>query len=419
MTINLPKLDLDFIPYGRHVIDEDDCNAVLAALRSSNLTQGKAVDLFEERLASICGASHACVVANGTAALHLAIMALKLPPESYAITTPITFAATSNAMLYNGLTPVFTEIDESSGLMCMDSCEKLITELRAQGKKVSVVIPVHYSGAVCDMERLWKLSDRHGFRVVEDASHALGARYANGNPVGSDQRTSFTTISFHPVKHIATGEGGVILSNDAILHDRVLRLRSHGILRDAERFQNKNEAFDPDTGDINPWYYEMQDLGFNYRMPDINAALGYSQTQKFDRLLERRHQIAGTYTKAFEHNGRFVPLKADTAGASAFHLYVILLNDHELVKRRAALMNLLKNRGIGTQVHYIPVPLLPYYARLGYDTPASALRFYRRCLSIPMYSGMTDNQVHKVVMELNRCTEETLSRPPVSGRQNA
>lgn len=409
MTINLPKLDLDFIPYGRHVIDEDDCNAVLAALRSSNLTQGKAIDLFEESLASICGSAHACAVANGTAALHLAIMSLEPQPGSYAITTPITFAATSNAMLYNALIPIFTEIDESTGLMCMDSCEKILGELHSQGKKVSLVIPVHYSGAVCDMERLWKLSDRHAFHVVEDASHALGARYGNGNPVGSDYRTSFTTISFHPVKHIATGEGGVILSNDAILHDRVLRLRSHGILRDAQRFQNKNEAFDPKTGVINPWYYEMQHLGFNYRMPDINAALGYSQAQKFNRFLERRHQIARTYDDAFEKNTYFTPLKSDTSGNSAYHLYVILFRDENLWKQKAALMNHLKSSGIGTQVHYIPVPMLPYYASLGYSVPASAMKFYRRCLSIPMYSGITDQELCKVISVVSESCEKLLS----------
>jgi dTDP-4-amino-4,6-dideoxygalactose transaminase len=288
MTIELPKLDQAFIPYGRHVIEQDDCDAVIVALKSANLTQGRAVNLFEDELARISGAHHACAVTNGTAALHLAVKALAPEPGSFAITTPITFAASANALLYNNLKPVFTEVDEATGLMSMDSCEAILRKLAAEGKNVSVVVPVHFSGAVCDMDRLWHLSAAFGFNIVEDASHALGARYANGNPVGSDARTSFTTISFHPVKHIATGEGGVILSNNAKLQDKVSQLRSHGILRDGDRFLNRTEAFDAETGEVNPWYYEMQDLGFNYRMPDINAALGYSQARKFDRFLRSR-----------------------------------------------------------------------------------------------------------------------------------
>ena len=419
MTIDLPKLDPDFIPYGRHVIDSDDCDAVLAALNSANLTQGKAVDLFERQLNAICGSLHACAVANGTAALHLAVKSLNPAPGSYAITTPITFAATSNALLYNGLTPIFTEVEESTGLMSMDSCESILKDLASRNKKVSVVVPVHFSGAVCDMERLWDLSATWGFKVVEDASHALGACYAGGDPVGSDNRSAFTTISFHPVKHIATGEGGVILSNNSQLQDSVMQLRSHGILRDPARFVNRDEAFDKKTGEINPWYYEMQDLGFNYRMPDINAALGYSQTMKFDRFLTRRHEIARSYDEAFKNNPLLLPLKPGTGGASAYHLYVVLLKDETLWKQKAGLMNLLKSRGIGTQVHYIPVPLLPYYAQLGYTVPASAMRFYRKCLSIPMYSGMSDQQVQKVVYELNRCMNEILADTPANGSPRA
>lgn len=408
MTIELPKLDQTFIPYGRHVIEQDDCDAVVAALKSANLTQGKAVNLFEDELARISGASYACAVTNGTAALHLAVKTLAPEPGSFAITTPITFAASSNALLYNGLTPVFTEIDETTGLMSMDSCEAILKQLAADGKKVSVVVPVHFSGAVCDMERLWQLSEKWGFQVVEDASHALGAKYANGAPVGSDRRTAFTTISFHPVKHIATGEGGIILSNDHGLQDQVIRLRSHGILRDDDRFINRAEAFDQETGETNPWYYEMQDLGFNYRMPDINAALGYSQARKFDRFLRRRHEIADAYDRAFEKNFRFLPLSPGKTGASSYHLYVITFLEDTLCRRRAALMNLLKSCGIGTQVHYIPVPMLPYYQARGYKVPDSAMRFYRRCLSIPMYAGMTDAQVETVILELNRCTEEIM-----------
>ncbi len=419
MTIDLPKLDEAFIPYGRHVIDQSDCDAVIAALRSSNLTQGKAVTLFEEKLAGICGSRHACAVTNGTAALHLAVMALSPEPGTHAITTPITFAASANALLYNGLTPAFTEVDEATGLMCMDSCETLLKQLADAGKKVSVVIPVHFSGAVCDMERLWALSARWGFKIVEDASHALGAKYANGSPVGSDPRTAFTTISFHPVKHIATGEGGVILSNDDRLHDKVSRYRSHGILRESDRFINRAEAFDKETGEINPWYYEMQDLGFNYRMPDINAALGFSQAEKFGMFLQRRHEIALMYDQAFDQNVRFERLSPGTHGTSAYHLYVIMFRDEALSKRRAALMNLLKSRGIGTQVHYIPVPLLPYYETRGYKVPASAMRFYRRCLSIPMYAGLTDDQVNKVITELNRCTEEIIATSQVRGDRHA
>ena len=198
-----------------------------------------------------------------------------------------------------------------------------------------------------------------------------------------------------------------------------MQLRSHGILRDPARFVNRDEAFDKKTGEINPWYYEMQDLGFNYRMPDINAALGYSQTMKFDRFLTRRHEIARSYDEAFKNNPLLLPLKPGTGGASAYHLYVVLLKDETLWKQKAGLMNLLKSRGIGTQVHYIPVPLLPYYAQLGHTVPASAMRFYRKCLSIPMYSGMSDQQVQKVVYELNRCMNEILADTPANGSPRA
>ncbi len=403
MDLNLPGIDQQLIPYGRQQIDEIDCDAVTQALRSANLTQGKAVDLFESNLASTCSSPHAVAVANGTAALHLAFRALDCAPGAVAITTPVTFAATANAMLYCGLRPVFTDIDERSGLMCMDSLESILRRLDAKGCRTAAVVPVHYSGAICDMDRLWTLKSRYGFKIIEDASHALGGKYASGGSVGSDPRTEFCTFSFHPVKHIATGEGGAVTTHDARMSLRIMALRSHGITRDSSTFLNPEDAFDPETGESHPWYYEMQDLGFNYRLPDINAALGVSQLRKLPSFIERRRQIAELYDTAFSDTPLIAPIRSDLFGTSAYHLYVIQLKAGYLIEQKHKLVTQLRTRGIGTQVHYIPVPRLPYYTRMGYETPQSAMRFYNCSLSIPMFAALTDTQAQRVISEVLEC----------------
>lgn len=400
MNLNLPPIDENFIPYGRQVIDDQDCDAVIQALKSGNLTQGRAVDLFEEQLAAACGAPAAIAVTNGTAALHLAVSALDINPGSIAITTPITFAATANALLYCGIRPVFTEVDDASGLMCMDSLQKIIKKLDSAGTPAAAVLPVHYSGAVCDMERLWSLKDTYGFQIIEDASHALGARYASGKIVGSDSRSEFCTFSFHPVKHIATGEGGAIVTHSQSFRDNVTSLRSHGITRDPRKYSNRNEAFVGDSKEPLPWYYEMQSLGYNYRMPDINAALGISQLSKFPQFIERRRRIASIYDRAFKTQSLLHPISSGQFGTSSYHLYVIKLTSRAQTNEKLAIVKDLRRKGIGTQVHYIPVPQLPYYENLGYSTPASARQFYQSCLSIPMFAGLNDADANKVATEV-------------------
>jgi perosamine synthetase len=387
------------IQYGKHHIDESDIQAVVDTLRGKALTQGPKVEEFEHAIAEYVGAKYAVAVSSGTAGLHLAALAAGMGPNQALITSPITFVASANAAIYSGGRPIFADIDPETINL---SPERLDQALKTE-PAVTVVVPVHFAGLPCDMHEIKLISDRASAVVIEDAAHALGASYLNGQKVGSCCHSLMTVFSFHPVKAIAAGEGGMITTNDEKIYRRLLRLRGHGINKLDDIFELPKEAYS--KGEQNNWYYEMQELGFNYRITDIQCALGNSQFKKIHGFIERRRKIVREYDRAFKDMEFCRPAQKGGRILSGHHLYVLRIKFSELDVSRRELMQELKLKGIGTQVHYIPVPAHPYYRRLGFD-PAdypNALSFYEEALSIPLYYDLTDaeqNLVIEVVKEL-------------------
>ncbi|MBI5888755.1 MAG: UDP-4-amino-4,6-dideoxy-N-acetyl-beta-L-altrosamine transaminase [Deltaproteobacteria bacterium] len=386
-----------FIPYGRQWIDEDDIRAVARALSCDYLTQGPGVERFEEALAGYLGARFAVAVSSGTAALHLACLAVGVKDRLEAITTPITFAASANSAVYCGGKPVFADIEPHTFNINPDEIRKKITA------RAKAVIPVHFAGLACDMDAIRAIADERGLTVIEDACHALGAEYKDlkgkWHKAGSCAHSDLSIMSFHPVKHITTGEGGAILTNSPELYERLMLLRTHGITKKPDAFKNKAMAFD-ENGAPNPWYYEMQEAGFNYRLTDLQCALGISQLKKLDAFVARRRRIADIYSAAFKGIDLITPQAVSAGRVSSYHLYAVQIDFKRLGKSRARIMTELKEKGIGTQVHYIPVHLQPFYReRFGCkkgDFPV-AEAYYEKALSLPMYPKMTDDDVRRVV----------------------
>lgn len=383
-------MDNSFIPYGQQTIDQDDINAVVDVLRGKWLTQGPAVEEFENSLKKISGAKYVVAVSSGTAALHLAYKAADLKNGDEVITSPITFLATANAALYLSAQPVFTDIDPTTGLM--DVSKIKVT------KKTRAIVPVHFAGSVCDMPAIKSLADKNSCWVIEDACHALGAEYSIGkrwHKVGSCQHSDMAAFSFHPVKHIATGEGGAITTNSEELYKKLLVLRNHGMVREKAMLEKK------------PWYYEMRDLGFNYRITDIQCALGNSQLRKLGKFLKRRQEIAAQYRNAFDGLDFITPLKEPENAQCAYHLFVVLIDFKGLGLSRTEVMQMLKENGIGTQVHYIPVYQQPYYQKevQGVKELKQTEKYYDQCLSIPLFPGMTDTDVKKVISAISELSE--------------
>lgn len=374
----------EFLPYGKHFVDEDDIKAVEAVLRSKFIVQGPCVEKFEKAICKYNGAKYCVAVSSGTAALHLAVLALEIPAGSEGITTPNTFVATSNALIYAGVKPVLADIDPRT--FCIDPQEivKKIT------KKTKVIVPVDFAGQPAEMEKIYHLAKAKKIPVVEDAAHAIGSRYANGACVGSCRYSDLTTFSFHPVKTITAGEGGAITTNNKKLYDKLVLLRSHGITKDEAKF-SQNPG---------PWYYEMQCLGFNYRMSDFAAALGSSQMKKLSGFVKRRCQIVKEYNKAFQDLANLTIPFEKNKGKSAFHLYDVLIDFKEIKKSRKKFIEELWTYDIGTQVHYIPVHYQPYYrGKFGFkkgDFPACE-QYYEQALSLPLYPKMTDQDVDRVI----------------------
>lgn len=370
-----------FIPYGRQWIDEEDEQAVLAALRSAFLTQGPATQSFEDDLKGYVGAKHCVAVSNATAGLHLAIAALDLPPGE-GITSPNTFVATSNAMAYNGLTPVFADIDAGTFNLSVEGTRAAITPT------TRLLAPVHFAGLPADMKALKATADERGLRVIEDAAHAIGSEYADGGRVGNGRYSDLTVFSFHPVKTMTTGEGGAITTNDDALYERLMMLRSHGITRDPARLEQRP----------GPWWYEQQALGYNYRMTELQAALGSSQLRKLDGFVLRRREIVQRYLRDLA-GLEWLRLPHDAGGQPvSYHLFVLQIDFERIGMTRADAMAALAARGVGCQVHYIPVHTQPWY-RTTYGAvslPASEA-YYERCLSIPLYPAMTDADVDRVI----------------------
>ena len=384
------------IPYGRHFIDEDDIQAVVEVLRNAALTQGPMVQAFEDAVATYVGARYAVAVSSATAGLHLAALAAGVGPGTSLITSPITFVASANAALYAGAEAAFCDIDPATINMCPDN----LRDALRKHPNARAVIPVHYAGLPCDMPAIKAICDAAGAVVIEDAAHALGARYADGQRVGCCAHSLMAVFSFHPVKNIATGEGGMITTNDEPTYRRLLRLRSHGINKLTDSFQLPEQAT---TGGIeNPWYYEMQELGFHYRITDIQCALGLSQLKKLDQFLARRSALARSYDQAFAGMQTIRPAQSLGRDRSGHHLYVLRI-DYETAKiSRAELMYSLRAKQIVTQVHYIPVPAHPHYQRLGFkieDYP-TAKSYYQDALSIPLFVGLKDEDQQLVVNSL-------------------
>jgi len=401
---NLP--DLPFLPYGCHAIDDDDIEAVSRVLRSDFLTTGPAVAEFEGAFARETGAAHAVACANGTAALHLAALALEIGPGDHVVVPTITFLASANAARFVGADVIFADVDPETGLMGAGDLSAALDANR--NKSIRAVFPVHLAGRPADPEGVSAVAHAAGIGIVEDACHALGTRYqtADGQvSVGGCSHADMATFSFHPVKTIASGEGGMVTTNDAALAARLRALRSHGMTRESVDMQIADRAFDPD-GTLNPWYYEMPEIGFNYRLSDIHAALGASQLGKLEKFAARHRALAAVYDELLEPLApEIVPVRNRQGTDPVQHLYQVLIDFPALEMTRATLMNTLRASGIGTQVHYIPVHTQPYYrAAYGDLELPGAEAFYQRCLSLPFYPGLTDDDAARVVDSLRRAT---------------
>ena len=394
------------IPYGKHYIDESDIQSVVDVLRHGMLTQGPKVIEFENKIANYVGAKYTVAVANGTAALHLACMALEIGEGDRVITTPNTFVSTSNSILYVGAKPIFVDIDNRTLNIDIDQIEKAILD----SNNIKAIFPVHFAGLPCDMERIKKLADKYNLAIVEDASHALGATYNDGSKVGNCQYSDMTTLSFHPVKGIAAGEGGMIITNDKSLYHKLTLLRSHGITKGNFEFPGiskpdnllikKDEALE--NGELRRWYYEMQYLGYNYRITDIQCALAISQMDKIDLFLDARKSMVRVYDKAFKDIPNITLLQAYGRDNSSHHIYVVSIDFDKAGVTRHQFMEKLAEQGVGSQVHYIPVVSQPYYQGIGYSVEQYPVTdaYYQNTLSIPLYYGLSSIDQELVVSSI-------------------
>ena len=407
-----PGASLPFLPYGRQDIDQADIDAVTAVLRGDWLTQGPAVESFERALCERTGVAHAVSCANGTAALHLATLALGLGPGDAVVVPAVTFLATANAARYVGAEVAFADVDPGTGLMGPEQAEEAIARATRAGWRVRALAPVHFAGQTADMAGLGALAARRGLAVIEDACHAIGsvdvAPDGRALPVGSGAFGTLTAFSFHPVKTIAAGEGGAVTTNDPDLAARLRRFRNHGMERDPAGFEDREAAFD-ESGSANPWYYEMAEPGFNYRLTDIHSALALSQLTRLDAFVERRRHLMDLYA---ERLAPLAPLVRPAARVPwcrpAWHLCAVRIDFAAAGRTRAQVMADLRARGIGTQVHYIPVHRQPYWRRRHGD-PAlpGADAHYARTLSLPLFPAMADADVDRIAAAL----AETLGLP--------
>ena len=380
---------IENIPYGRQNISEEDIEATVEVLRSNFLTQGPVVPEFERIVSSYCSAKYAVATNSATAALHLACLALGLGEGDLFWTSAITFVATANCGLYCGAKVDFVDIDPLSQNMSVSALEAKLIQASSEGKLPKIVIPVHFAGESCDMAAIRVLANRYKFKIIEDASHAIGGKYLN-KPIGGCEYSDITIFSFHPVKIITTGEGGMALTNQFELMEKMILLRSHGITRDALKMVRQNDG---------PWYYEQHALGYNYRLTDIQAALGISQMKRLDEFVAKRHELASIYNQKLSNSPLRMP--AHNADAySSFHLYVMQVDfDENSWKYRNELFKVMRANEIGVNLHYIPVYRQPYYQKFGFNPSAFPIseRYYNSALTLPLYPTLTEDQQNKVI----------------------
>jgi UDP-4-amino-4,6-dideoxy-N-acetyl-beta-L-altrosamine transaminase len=389
------------IPYGRQDISPEDIDAVTEVLRSDWLTQGQAGPRFERTMASYCGARDAIAVSNATAALHIACLALDLGPGDYLWTTPNTFVASANCALYCGASVDFVDIDPRTYNLSVAALAEKLAIAESQGRLPKIVVPVHFAGQSCEMQEIRALADRYAFRIIEDASHAVGGEYQRGK-VGACDYGDIAVFSFHPVKIITTGEGGMALTNDPRLAERLSSLRTHGIVRNAQRRDDELYSAERVNEErYGPWFYEQIDLGLNYRMTDIQAALGTSQMTRLDAFVARRRELAARYDALLARLPVTRPWQHPDTN-SAWHLYVIRLRRNEIKLSRRQVFDALRAAGIGVNVHYIPVHTQPYYRRLGFETGMfpEAESYYEDAITLPLFSRMTNAEQDTVVAAL-------------------
>ena len=381
------------IPYGRQDITQTDIDAVVGVLQSDFLTQGPMVPRFEQSVAQHVGATHALAVNSATSALHIACLALGLGPGDRLWTTPITFVASANCALYCGADVDFVDIDPHTYNLCPQALALKLEQAEREGTLPKVVVPVHLCGQPCDMQAIHALSQRYGFKIIEDASHAIGGKY-QGEFIGNSRYSDITVFSFHPVKIITTAEGGMALTNDEALANKMALLRSHGITRDPAQMTREADG---------PWYYQQIDLGFNYRMTELQAALGVTQMERLDQYVARRHQLARRYDDLLTG----LPVTAPWQHADSYsglHLYVIRLQLDKIEKTHRQVFEALRELGIGVNLHYIPVHTQPHYERMGFkpdDFPQSQT-YYQEAISIPMFQTMSDEQQDEVIQALKK-----------------
>jgi UDP-4-amino-4,6-dideoxy-N-acetyl-beta-L-altrosamine transaminase len=379
------------IPYGHQNISEEDIQAVVDVLRSDWLTQGPFVERFEHAISEYCGAKYSVATCNATAALHLACRALELAPNDYVWTSPNTFAASANCARYCGAKIDFVDIDPKTYNLSVTELEKKLAAASKENKLPKLVIPVHFAGQSCDMAKIKFLSDKYGFYILEDASHAIGGSY-RGHKIGGCQYSDMTVFSFHPAKIITTGEGGMVLTNNENLHKKLKLLVSHGITKNPELMQGENHG---------PWYAQQLDLGYNYRITDFQCALGLSQFKRIDDFVTSRHKLAARYNNILKELPLVLPFQT-ADNYSAYHLYVIKLQLDQLQKTRKQIITELREANVGAMVHYIPVHTHPYYQKLGFawgDFP-EAEQYYQATISLPLYPQLTMHKQDYVISKL-------------------
>lgn len=388
---------MSVIPYGRQDVTQADVDAVVEVLRSDFLTQGPVIPRFESAVAAYCGATYAVAVNSATSALHIACLALGLGPGDWLWTTPITFVASANCALYCGAHVDFVDIDPRTYNISPGALEEKLKLAEREGRLPKVLIPVHLCGQPCDMARIYELGQRYGFAIIEDASHAIGGRYRD-QPIGNCRFSDITVFSFHPVKIITSGEGGMALTNNAALADRMALLRSHGVTRNPDLMTRESDG---------PWYYQQVDLGFNYRMTELQGALGLSQLGRIDDYVSRRHALARRYDTMLSDLPVTVPWQHPD-GFSGLHLYVVRVALGRVRVDRRRVFESLREQGIGVNLHYIPVHTQPFYERLGFRTGdfPEAEAYYADAISLPMYPTLTEHQQDRVVAALERAVAQ-------------